>query len=139
MRVLKIRLIGRILSRNGCMLASLCSLQGKAALLALMDYLKRSSAQPTAHAPGIFPDSALHCSDVSGKVALFLFFYFTYNYATMGHRKIKDYDLKHAERVAVGRAAFCASHTSGWCTPGTGVNLWGESPLYENRCYHKYE
>jgi hypothetical protein len=33
-----------------------------------------------------------------------------------------------------------------WCTPDMGVNLWGESPLYENQecpliegCYQKYE
>jgi hypothetical protein len=24
------------------------------------------------------------------------------------------------------------SMCSAWCTPGTGVNLWGESPLYVN-------
>ena len=23
-------------------------------------------------------------------------------------------------------------HWTSWCTPGMGVNLWGESPLYVN-------
>jgi hypothetical protein len=27
---------------------------------------------------------------------------------------------------------FAASLLSDWCTLGMGVNLWGESPLYEN-------
>ena len=29
-------------------------------------------------------------------------------------------------------ARFSAVRSKRWCTPGMGVNLWGESPLYVN-------
>ena len=48
----------------------------------------------------------------------------------MSRKNVKNY----TEQNAAGHQEppFWAIRSTRWCTPGTGVNLWGESPLCVN-------
>jgi len=48
----------------------------------------------------------------------------------MSRKNVKNY----TEQNAAGHQEppFGAIRSTRWCTPGMGVNLWGESPLYMN-------